>query len=222
MKWGWGGGMTSYWPLFGLTITTPRLVLRPPTDDDFPGLLAAIDAGIHDADVMPFAMAWTDKPRDERERESVQWWWRQRSEWKPEDWSLPLAVFLDGRAVGMQDVNGKTFSTLRVVETGSWLTQGAQGQGLGKEMRVAALQLAFEGLGAEVAESGAYTDNARSLGVSRALGYVDNGLGRHAPRGTVQVTQNVRMTRETWLERRASYPPVEITGLDGCREMFGI
>ncbi|HVF20542.1 MAG TPA: GNAT family N-acetyltransferase, partial [Mycobacteriales bacterium] len=135
--------MTTYWPLFGLTITTPRLVLRPPTDDDFPELLAAIESGIHDPAVMPFSVAWTDKPKAERERESVQWWWRQRADWKPEDWSLPLGVFLEGRAVGMQDVNGKQFSLLRVVETGSWLTREVQGQGLGKEMRAAALQLAF-------------------------------------------------------------------------------
>jgi RimJ/RimL family protein N-acetyltransferase len=89
-------------------------------------------------------------------------------------------------------------------------------------MRAAALHLAFEGLGAEVAQSGAFTDNARSLGVSRALGYVDNGVQRQAPRGTVQEIQHVRMTRETWLERRASYPPVQISGLDDCRAMFGI
>ncbi|HVF21069.1 MAG TPA: GNAT family protein [Mycobacteriales bacterium] len=214
--------MTTYWPLFGLTITTPRLVLRPPADDDFPGLLAAIDAGIHDPAVMPFSMAWTDKPRAERERDSIQWWWRQRAEWKPDDWSLPLGVFLDGRAVGMQDVNGKQFSMLRVVETGSWLTREVQGQGLGKEMRAAALQLAFEGLGAEVAQSGAFTDNARSLGVSRSLGYVDNGIKREAPRGAVQEIQNVRMTRGTWLDRRSSYAPVELSGLDACRAMFGI
>ncbi|HVF19204.1 MAG TPA: GNAT family protein [Mycobacteriales bacterium] len=214
--------MTTYWPLFGLRITTERLVLRPPTDDDFPGLLAAIEAGIHDPAVMPFSMAWTDAPRAERERNSVQWWWRQRAEWKPNDWSLPLGVFLDDRAVGMQDVNGKQFSTLRVVETGSWLTREVQGRGLGKEMRVAALHLVFEGLGAEVAQSGAFTDNARSLGVSRSLGYVDNGVKREAPRGEVQEIQNVRITRETWLARRSSYPRVEISGLDGCREMFGV
>jgi len=214
--------MTTYWPLFGLTLTTPRLVLRPPTDDDFPALLAAIDTGIHDPAVMPFLMAWTDKPREERERDSVQWWWRQRAEWKTDDWSLPLAVFLDGRAVGMQDMNAKQFAVLRVVETGSWLTQEVQGQGLGKEMRAGALQLAFDGLGAEVAQSEAFADNLRSLGVSRALGYAENGIERQAPRGEVQEVKKVRMTREIWLERRSSYPAVEITGLDECRAMFGL
>ena len=213
---------TAYWPLFGLRITTERLVLRPPTDDDFPALLAAIDAGIHDPDVMPFEMAWTDEPREKRERNSVQWWWRQRADWQPESWSLPLAVFLDGRAIGMQDVNGKRFALLRTVETGSWLTREEQGRGLGKEMRAAALELVFGGLGAEVAESGAFTDNARSLGVSRAMGYVDNGVRRYAPREAVQELQNVRLTRARWEERRATYPAVEVSGLEPCLPMFGI
>ena len=213
--------MTSYWPLFGLTITTSRLVLRPPTDEDFPDLLAAIDAGIHDPAVMPFSMAWTDKPGAERERESVQWWWRQRAAWQPDDWSLPLAVCLDGRPVGMQDVNGKRFALLRTVQTGSWLTREVQGRGLGKEVRAAALQLAFEGLGAEAAESEAFADNAASLGVSRALGYRDNGRRLEAPRGTPQEVVGLRLTRAEWLARRASYPTAEIGGLDACRAMFG-
>jgi len=215
--------MTStYWPLFGLTITTPRLVLRPPTDDDFPALLAAIDAGIHDPAVMPFRMAWTDKPREERERESIQWWWRQRAEWKPDDWSLPLAVFLDGRAIGMQDVNGKKFAVRRVVETGSWLTGDVHGQGFGKEVRSGALQLAFAELGAELALSEAFADNAASLGVSRSLGYVDNGMTRHAPRDEAKDSLALRLERAEWERRRPSYPVAVITGLDACRAMFGI
>ncbi len=213
---------TDHWPLFGLSITTPRLVLRPPTDDDFADLLAAIDAGIHDPGVMPFLMAWTDKPRDERERESVQWWWRQRAEWKPDDWSLPLAVFLDGRAIGMQDVSAKKFAVRRVVETGSWLTRDVHGQGFGKEVRSGALQLAFAELGAELALSEAFADNAASLGVSRSLGYCDNGMTRHAPRGEAKDSLGLRLERAEWERRRTSYPIAEITGLDACREMFGI
>ena len=214
--------MTTYWPLFGLTLTTPRLVLRPPTDDDFPGLLAAIEAGIHDPGVMPFLMPWTDKPRAERELESVQWWWRQRAEWKPDSWSLPLAVFHEGRAVGMQDVNGKDFSAVRTADTGSWLTREMHGQGLGKEMRAAALQLVFDGLGAEVAESEAFADNAASLGVSRSFGYRDNGVRRVAPRGIPVEARRLRLTRADWAARRSTYAPVQITGLDACRAMFGL
>jgi hypothetical protein len=59
------------------------------------------------------------------------------------------------------------FSLLRSVGTGSWLGTEYQGQGIGKEMRSAVLHLAFAGLGAQIARSGAYFDNEASLRVSR-------------------------------------------------------
>ena len=53
------------WPFFGLTVTTPRLVLRY-VDDTLAtelGLLAA--RGIHDPATMPFSIPWTDAPAEE-------------------------------------------------------------------------------------------------------------------------------------------------------------
>ena len=51
---------THPWPLFGLRITTPRLELRMPDDDDLAELFEAARAGIHAADEMPFGIPWTD------------------------------------------------------------------------------------------------------------------------------------------------------------------
>ncbi len=45
-------------------------------------------------------------------------------------------------------------------------------------MREAMLHLAFAGLGAEEALSGAFEDNTASLATSRAIGYVENGEAR--------------------------------------------
>jgi RimJ/RimL family protein N-acetyltransferase len=92
------------WPLFELELTTPRLVLRVPTDDDLPGLLEAVDAGIHDPSVMPFTLAWTDTPAEERRLKSLQHWWGQRANWSSEDWHLPLAVFYEDAPVGIQEL----------------------------------------------------------------------------------------------------------------------
>ncbi len=49
-------GLTEVWPLFGLSIATPRLTLTPVRDDQLPGLIDAILAGIHDPSVMPFSI----------------------------------------------------------------------------------------------------------------------------------------------------------------------
>lgn len=209
------------WPLFGLELTTSRLVLRPPTDDDFPALLEAIDAGIHDPSYMPFSSPWTERPRDERAQSALQFWWRTRATWTSDDWQLVLAVFHQGRAVGVQEIMGKQFLQLREVTTGSWLTQAVQGQGLGKEMRAAALAFAFGHLGAQVARSDAYDDNPRSLGVSRGLGYRDNGTSRHLLGDGVKTLVNLEMTAAEWVQVADRWPTT-VSGFGACQGMFGL
>jgi RimJ/RimL family protein N-acetyltransferase len=61
------------------------------------------------------------------------------------------------------------------VDSSSFLTGAVRGRGLGKQMRAAVLTLAFGPLGARFAITSAWSDNHASLGVSRALGYVENG-----------------------------------------------
>jgi RimJ/RimL family protein N-acetyltransferase len=87
-------------------------------------------------------------------------------------------------------------------------------------MRAAVLTLAFDGLGADIAETEANVGNVGSNGVSRALGYEPNGVGRLAPGGQVAETARYRMTRATWAARPR--PPVRIEGLDRCRALFGV
>jgi RimJ/RimL family protein N-acetyltransferase len=168
---------------------------------------------------MPFASTWSTLPSPAFERGYLAYHWGNRAAWTPESWELGAAAFLDGRPVGMQGIHARGFASSRVVNTGSWLGQAFQGRGLGKEMRTAVLALAFDGLGARVAESEAFLDNAASNGVSRALGYEENGFGTLAPHGEPRTTQRFRMTVEGWRSRPR--PAVTIEGLDDCRELFG-
>lgn len=209
-----------YWPLFDLRVTTPRLEIRLPTDDELYELLAVVDAGIHDRATMPFLVAWTDVPAPGRHRESLQWWWSQRAHWKPEDWSFTGAVFVDGSPVGVQDVAAHDFATIRAVTTGSWLGRSYQGQGLGKEMREAILHLAFDGLGALEAHTAAFPDNEPSLAVTRSLGYADNGHEVVMRRGERARYLRFCLDSATWSARRRS--DISISGLESCREMFGL
>jgi RimJ/RimL family protein N-acetyltransferase len=80
------------------------------------------------------------------------------------------------------------------------------------------LHLAFEGLGAAEAHSGAFHDNAASLGTSRAVGYTPNGEQRGARRDGVDRLINLRIDQATWEERRRD--DIEIIGLEGCLDMF--
>ncbi len=211
--------LESAWPLFGLRITSEHLVLRLPMDHDMPALIDLAKAGIHPPDEMPFGVAWSAVPSPDLERSFVQHHWGGRASWVPDDWSLHLAVWRRNELIGAQTVVARRFAILRTVDTGSWLGRAFQGQGFGTEMRGAVLAFAFDGLGARAAESSAFLDNAASRGVSRALGYEENGRGTLAPQGVARETQRFRMTAEMWRSRPR--PPVTIEGLDACRELFG-
>lgn len=208
------------WPLFGLVIRTARLELRLPREDELVELLELAKKGIHDADNMPFGYAWTDKPSPQFERDYMQYHWRTRASWSAEEWVLDFGVWVDGRLAGTQGMRGEKFAVFKSVGTGSWLAREFQGRKIGLEMRAAALSFAFDHLGAEQATSEAFKDNLPSIGVSRSLGYADNGLQWMAPRGVAREEVRFLMTRAMWQARER--PPIVVSGLDECRDMFGL
>jgi len=213
-------GMSKWWPLAGLRLRTPRLELRPASDADLDALADLASAGVHDPEVQPFTFPWTDVPPEERARNVLRYHWSQRAAWKPDSWSLDLAVIRDGTVMGTQGVSAHDFAILREVSTGSWLGREYQGDGIGTEMRAAVLHLAFAGLGAEYAISGAFSDNPASQGVSCKLGYAADGVERHVSRGRPAAVQRFRLDRGTWEATKAI--PVTIVGLEPCLQMFGL
>jgi RimJ/RimL family protein N-acetyltransferase len=187
-----------YWPPFGLSLTTPRLQLRPIRDADIPAAVSAALSGVHEPGRSPFSRPWAESPAEELGPNMAQWYWRCRGNMTPQEWTLLLGIWRDGEFIGCQDVEAKDFATLKTVTTGSWLRQSVHGQGFGKEMRAAVALYAFDWLGAEVAESEAAAWNQQSLGVSRSLGYELNGVTRAAWGGKAQEVQNVRLTPATF------------------------
>ena len=202
-------------PLFDLRLRTPRLELRLPTQEELDALREVALGGIHPPEFMPFTIAWTDDPEltDFHAYHEM-----RRREWRAEEWHLELAVFVEGRPAGIQAVESKDFAGTRTFGTGSWLGRPFQGKGIGTDMRTAALELGFRGLGAEVARSGAVDGNFASLRVSEKLGYREIGRGTVAPRGVELAHTDVALRREDWR------PPVEveIEGLDPCLPLFGL
>jgi RimJ/RimL family protein N-acetyltransferase len=207
------------WPLFDLRLRTPRLELRLATDDDLLALLQVARAGVHDRPRSPFLVPWDEPPSPAFERQFLLHGWGARGSWSPGDWTLTLAVVLDGRPIGMQDLRAREFGRSRTVATGSWLGLPHHGLGYGTEMRAAVLWLAFEELGAVAAESGFIEDNGQSKRVSEKLGYRPNGLRLLDARpGQERTERLVRVTRATW---RRELVPVTVEGIEACRGLFG-
>lgn len=208
------------WPLFDLRLRTARLELRLPTDDEIVRLAELARRGVHEPGVMPFTVPWTTLPSPQYERGFVQFYWGSRASWRPDAWRLVLMVTHEDEPIGSQGVFAEDFASRRLVNTGSWLGRAHQGRGFGREMRAAVLALAFDHLGAEVAESEAMLDNLASAGVSRSIGYEDNGIGRLVPEGEPRDTRRFRLTLEAWRSRPRD--PVEVIGLEPCLDLFGV
>jgi len=209
----------AYWPMFGLRLRTERLELRHPTDDDLLQLAELAGQGIHDPGWMPFSHPWTEIPSPRLEQQAMQHYWGVRSRWSPEDWNCMFVTIHDGEVIGTQDFFAKHFATLRGVSSGSWIGQAHHGQGFGKEQRAAVLHLSFAGLGALRADSSAREDNGPSLGVSRSLGYVEDGDYFDVISGQRVRMVRVKLTRQRWESHRTH--EVEISGLEPCLELFG-
>lgn len=197
-------------PPFALRVRSGPLTLRVLADRDLPEYAELLRRPIFADPDAPHVFPWYARPEQERIREALRFQWRLRSELSPQNWSLTLGIWADGRLIGCQDVNGKQFAVRRTVTSGSWLARDMQGRGYGGLMRRAVLVLAFDHLGAVRAESAAVVGNERSYGVSRSCGYVDNGSEVIEQNGRAVEHQRFVVTPETF--RRGSQT-VEVEGL---------
>lgn len=212
--------LVDHFPLLGLRLSTPRLELRLPSPEELAALAELAAEGVHDPEVMPFLIPWTDRPPAEVARGVVQHHWAQLGSWSPSDWALNFAVFHAGVVVGVQGIEASDMAITREVATGSWLGRRFQGKGIGTEMRAAVLHLAFVGLDAQEAVSSGFADNHASLAVSRKLGYQPDGIGRRAVRGAMVIEHRMRLSRADWDRHRAA--TVTIEGLAPCLPLFGL
>lgn len=211
--------LIDHWPLLGLKLTTARLELRLPTDDELAALADLAAGGVHKPGEAPFLTPWTDLPPPQRARAVIQGHWSGRADWEPDGWSLGLAVFEDQKPLGVQSMRAQDFKVLREVASSSWLGLAHHGRGIGTEMRAAMLHLAFAGLGATDATTASFVDNYAPLAVSRKLGYEPDGIMRDSLHGKAVVSQRLRLTRQRW--EATDRIEVTIDGLEPCLELFG-
>jgi len=207
------------WPLFDLSITSDDLELHAVRDVEVEAL-----AGMFSDDVEqdPRAERFDSlDPAADRRRLVGQGIWRNRGTWSPSSWCLDFAVVHQGRLVGLQTLEADDFLLLRTVDSASWLTTTARGQGIGLAMRTAVLTLAFDHLGAQHAISSARLDNAASLAVSRRIGYADNGLSVVRSPSGIATLQHLRLTRDQW-DASGRGRGFTVKGVDRCRAWFGI
>jgi RimJ/RimL family protein N-acetyltransferase len=207
-----------YWPLFDLRLTVGDLLLRPLTEADLDPLIQALS---DDVELNPDSVVFEGQTTKlSRGTITHQEYWRSMGDWKACDWRLNFGVWRDGVVIGAQELEAHDFRRLRTVDTASFLDARVRGQGIGKLMRTAVLSLAFDHMDAEYAVTSAWHDNGASLGVSRSLGYVDNGIRRHRREDSADEMVHLRLSRQRWAEGGPYH--VEVDCLEPCLPFFGL
>src|SRR5262249_1597778 len=108
-----------YWPLFDLRLSTPDLRLRPMAEAD----LAVIGDLMLDGFAMGPGLATYefDAPRLGRGVLPRQLCWRACGTWRPQAWRLSFVVrSAAGEILGVQELEGNEFPTLRTVDSSSF------------------------------------------------------------------------------------------------------
>lgn len=206
-------------PPLGVRVSAGPVALVPLTDDVIPAVVELALGGVHDPATMPFTHPWTDAPADELPANSARFYWSERASFTRERWSLNFAVTHNGELVGCQGMATEHYLVTRTAETGSWLARRHHRRGIGTLMRQTICAFAFDYLDAAELTSGAYTDNAASLGVSRAVGYRPNGTDRFERRGQLAEHQRLLLTPAALI--RHEYP-LQVDGLDAFRRFIGL
>lgn len=207
-------------PMLGLRIEAGPIELRGITDADLVTLGEIAGRGVHDPGRMPFTYPWTDADPAELPLNFAQYHWRTRAEFGPDEWVLNLGVWHEGTLVGVQGLDTKKYVVTRTGETGSWLSLEHQGRGLGTAMRQVMCAFVFDHLDAVEITSGAFTDNPASLGVSRKVGYRENGVVRRERRpGELATTVELLLGPEDLV--RGEHP-LEVVGVAAFRRSIGL
>lgn len=213
--------LADLWPLYGLAISTPRLELRLPREEELAALAHLAGRGVHRPGERPFLTPWTEGSAEDRSRFVLQEHWSQLGGWASAAWALGLGVFRRGEPLGVVTVRARDFPVVREVTTSSWLGTGHQGQGYGTEARAGLLTLAFDHLGARAARTEVFQDNDASQAVSRKLGYEHDGISVDARGGEAVVSDRLRLTRNRWAAR-TERTAVTVDGMAACHAMFGL
>jgi RimJ/RimL family protein N-acetyltransferase len=157
-----------------IPITTPRLILRPPTLGDLDSIQAAKE------DAWPDLQRWMSWAFDnQRSREA-----QESSIRRVMDYQSQAGISL----AGFHRINGdfvvRTALDLTdevdVYETGFWMAPKYAGQGMATEAANAAIRYAFSHLGAKAISIGHFDGNGPSRRIVEKLGFQKIGVAHQA------------------------------------------
>ncbi len=207
------------WPPFGLVIRAGDLRLTPVADDDLPGLVELVLAGIHDPDWMPFDAPWTLAPPAELPRRYAQHYWEVRAAFRPEDFTLDFAV--RQRRANWWASRASPRVTSRCSEPPrpgpGWVRRSrdaGSAPGCGKPSAPSCSTCSARPRSPRPRSS----TTPASLAVSRKVGYRSDGTVRKNRQGTPVDSRRLLLDPDAFVRGE----PIEVTGAEPLRAFLGV
>lgn len=207
------------WPLLSLRLKVADVTLQPVREADLEHLSRILPDDV-EHDPSSEMLEGLDVEQNRR-RILLQSYWRSWGCWSVEAWCIFFRVSVGARVVGVQALEAKHFPILRTVDSSSWLVTDVRRRGIGTAMRLAVLTLAFDHLGAAAAITSARQDNWASLGVSKHLGYEENGVSTSLSPSGPCTLQHMILRRSSWALSGRSQS-VTVSGISACAPWFGV
>lgn len=210
--------ITKIWPPFALHLRSGDMELSPVREADIPELAEIARGGVRSDGVEAFLVDRDSGTDEQIARSIAQYHWSTRANFTVEDWTIEFTVRVDGRAIGVQGVNGLRYPLTRTVSTGSWLSLPEQGRGYGTRMRRIVIEAFIRYFGATRFDTAYFTGNHASRRVSEKLGYSPNGQGcTVGQNGTAIIEQHMVLDAGAY-EHEAS--ELLVTGDDVVRDFL--
>lgn len=166
---------TTRLPPLSTVLTSARLVLRPPHDDDVGEIRRSFRADhAHLAPWLPRPVPGVD-PSSVTEIANLVV--RQRRLWRT-GLGFCFHVALrerPGRFVGRVNLNNVVWASFQNATLGYWVTEEVEGKGVAREAVRTVVDFAFEALGLHRVDAGIMPSNLRSRRLVEALGFREEG-----------------------------------------------
>lgn len=182
-----------------IVITTSRLILRIPTNEEIVALGEVLAEGIQKPGEPFFQdQRLYNKNPEEAEKLLDEIVLDNLKTWEKEDWHIPFAIFYGNNPIGLITMYSKDFLVTRGFGASYWIGLPYQGKGFGTEALQGVLSLGFDGLEAREAYCGAWSDNVASLHIMEKLGFIPNGEYWMVKQGQAVKDKRMKLSKENW------------------------
>ena len=108
--------ISEIWPPFALHLQSDDMELSPVREADIPELAEIARGGVRRDGIEAFLVNWDSGTDEQVARSLAQYHWSTRANLTADEWTIEFTDRVNGRAIGIEGVNGHRFPLTRTVD----------------------------------------------------------------------------------------------------------